>query len=225
MTVTCRDIIKDAYDESDIIGAHREPNSREATLGLRRLNTVLDELVGMGVGEKLSELEVSTDVTLAVNTRAVVNGLGGALTIALPDAPSDGSRVQILDADAAFATYNVTIARNGRLLEGLAADITAATAGYSRTWLYRADLASWQAVEALSLEDDFPFPADTHQIFALLLAQRLGPPNGSALAPDSQMALARGLSRLRARYRQKVVTRADNGVLRLSRQAYVGGFR
>lgn len=221
MTITCREILRDAMEEIGGLAADQEPSSPEAVRGMRRLNGLINDLAGMGIGEPLQDVEVSTDTTLLVNSRAVVTDLGAAITLTFPDTPQDGARIQVVDAENAFATHHVTLARNGRLLEGVAANITASTAGYNRTWMYRADLGDWVYFNAaLDIADDLPFPADTAEVFVLLLAMRLAPGLGETLRPESTASLTRGMSRLRARYRQRIVTRADNGVLRMSRQAY-----
>ena len=47
----------------------------------------------------------------------------GAFTVTLPAAPADNQRVTILDHKSNFATANLTIARNGKLIMGLAEDM------------------------------------------------------------------------------------------------------
>jgi hypothetical protein len=198
---TCREIVRAAYEEiGALVGS--EPDARDGELGMRRLNALIAGLCGMGIGEALEDVEVVGDVELAINTRAVTTV--GGVTLRLPRAPQDGSRVQIVDAGADFSASPVTVARNGRLLEGVAAGLTAGTAGYSRTWFYRADLADWRRVdESLGLSDAFPFPAATEEAFTLLLAVRLAPVSGPSLPAESQAVVQRALSSLRARYRQR----------------------
>lgn len=219
---TCRDIIQAAYEELGALGGNA-PTAADSAIGMRRLTALMNGLAGMGIGEPLKDLVVDTETTdaLPINTRAVVTT--GGLTIYLPDEPCDGTRIQVIDAGADFSGDSVTIDRNGRLLEGSAANITAATEGYSRTWFYRADLADWTYWdEALALEDTFPFPAATEDAFAIILAYRLSPSNGLAMTAESQAALQRAASTLRTRYRQTRVVYAEPAALRLGRQAFGG---
>lgn len=220
---TCREIVRAAFEEYGGVAQGEEPSAAEARFALVRLNALLAGLAGMGVGEPLADAAVSSSGTLEANRRAVVTGLAGPIVLTLPAAPQNGARVQLVDAEGAFAAKPVTLARNGRKLEGAASDLVCNTAGFSRTWMYRADLADWRRVETLTLADDFPYPAETEEAFTLLLALRLAPRDGMALSAESQAALRRGMSGLRARYRQRTAVRADEGVLRLSRQAFGRG--
>lgn len=220
MTVTCSDIVEGAYLELNAISAGRNMTGAQAARGMTLLGDLLGEMAGMAIGAKLRDAAYDTDATLAINTRAVVSGHAAALTLTLPAEPQDGSRVQVLDAGAAFAARPVTIARNGRLLEGSEANVTANTNGYSRTWMYRADLADWRVVSDLALADEFPYPRDTHSAFKLILAFRLAPRDGIAFQTESQVALNRAVTRLRTRYRQRVSTPVDSALLRLSTQTY-----
>lgn len=208
---TCREIVRAAYEEiGALVGT--EPDARDGELGMRRLNALIAGLCGMGIGEPLADLFVSESRALPSNCRAVV-GAGG-LTLALPAEPQDGCRVGVVLAGSG----PVTLARNGRLLEGAAADLTVAS---RRTWFYRADLGDWRAVdEALSLGDDFPFPAATEEAFTVLLALRLAPAAGPSLPAESQTVVQRALSTLRTRYRQKARTDAESAVLRRAVQAH-----
>jgi hypothetical protein len=220
---TCREIVRAAYEEINaLVGS--EPDARDGELGMRRLNALIAGLSGMGIGEPLTDLEVAESRELPINCRAVTTA--GGLVLTLPRRPQNGSRVQIIDAGADFSSDPVMVARNGRLLEGAAADLVANSAGFSRTWFYRADLADWRVVdEALRLEDDFPFPAATEDAFTVLLALRLAPPTGPGLTPESQAAVQRAVSSLRSRYRQTVRTAAEGAVLTRSAQAYPAAWR
>lgn len=54
----------------------------------------------------------------------LVNTSGGAVTATLDASPATGALVAFIDVAGSFATYNLTIARNGNKIEGSAADWT-----------------------------------------------------------------------------------------------------
>jgi len=70
-------------------------------------------------------LEVDWSVITSATNAATRNGYlcdtsAGIFTLTLPAAPSVGDRILIKDAGGAFALYNLTIARNGKLICGFA---------------------------------------------------------------------------------------------------------
>ena len=67
-------------------------------------------------------VEVSTNQTLAVNTRYEIDFTSGPLTLTLPAAPTDNQYVHFYKA--AGDTTSSTIARNGNTIMGLAEDLT-----------------------------------------------------------------------------------------------------
>lgn len=216
---TCRDIITRSMQEGGIVSLGEDPTAAESAAGLTRLNTVVASAFGNSVGEGLGEVTLAESDEIDANTRAVVSGRSAAITITLPEAPSNGARVQIIDADGTFDTYAVTVARNGRKLEGAYADLSLTTEGLNRAWLYRADLADWVRISTLALNDTFPFPVEHEDAFVLELALRMSPTFGTSLSAESAAAHRSAMRRLRAAYRQRVVVAADLAVLNLSVQS------
>ena len=87
----------------------------------------------------------STD-TIAAGSYASIDTSGGAVTITLPGSPANGDKVGFLDATGSFATNNLTIARNGNNIMGLAEDLTVSTnyASFILTWI--SALSDWRIV-------------------------------------------------------------------------------
>ena len=90
---------------------------------------------------------VVTSATTMVSGRGYfVNMTSGVITMTLPASPSIGDYVQVIDAyNLCSASNNMTIARNGKPIDGATADLTIDTAGAaftlvfcdnSRGWLY-----------------------------------------------------------------------------------------
>lgn len=67
---------------------------------------------------------------------------GGSFTITLPATPNIGSQVVVVDG-AAWGTNNLTIARNGSTIEGLAEDMILDISGAAVTFIY--DGTTWEA--------------------------------------------------------------------------------
>lgn len=216
---TCRDIITRSMQESGIVALGETPAAAESSAGLTRLNAIIASAFGNSVGEGLSDLTLAVSDEIDGNTRCVVTGRTAAITITLPEAPQNGARVQIIDADGTFDTYSVTVARNGRKLEGAYANLTLSTEGLNRTWLYRGDLADWVRVSELGLNDDLPFPLEHEDAFVIELAIRMNPVFGASLSPESLAAHQTAMRRLRAAYRQTRIVSAEAAVLNLSTQA------
>ncbi len=216
---TVRKIITQALEELGVARNDRTFRARDGDVALERLQSIVSGIFGQGVGEGLADQSITSAETVLSNVRAVVGDHSAAFTITLPEAPYDGARFQLIDAASQFATRAITVAPNGRLIEGATASITANTAGFNRTWFYRGDLADWKRITTLAMNDEFPFPVEFDDAFAIQLAVRLAPRFGKALSAESVAASQRAMGGLRARYRQKVIVRADNAVLRLSAQA------
>ena len=221
---TVREIITQSLEEIAVARNDRTIRSRDGTMALERLNVLVPAIFGQGVGEQLSGTAPTSAETVLPNTRAIVSGQTAAFTLTLPLNPQDGARFSLVDGGAAFATYPVTVARNGRLLEGSAANLTANTNGYNRTWFFRADLADWKRITTLAMADEFPFPPEFDDAFVIGLALRLTPRYRATMSNESAIAMQRAMNGLRARYRQTVNTSCDLGVLNLSTQTYDNGW-
>lgn len=62
---------------------------------------------------------ISTNITLAAANRYLVN-TSAARSLTLPATPAVGDEIQIFDASGTAATNNITILRNGNLINGVA---------------------------------------------------------------------------------------------------------
>ncbi len=65
----------------------------------------------------------TTTYTATAGDRLLANSSGGAFTITLPASPSVGNEIEICDPTGSWATYNVTVARNGSNIESTASDL------------------------------------------------------------------------------------------------------
>jgi hypothetical protein len=76
-----------------------------------------------------------------------VNTTSGAITLTLPATPSAGDIVGFNDYARTFATNNLTIARNGSNIQGVATDIIISTNGQSSMFVYVDSTQGWVPTE------------------------------------------------------------------------------
>ena len=97
---------------------------------------------------------VDWDTTPKTATFTAVNGTGyfcnttaGAFNITLPISPTAGDIVALKDYNGTFATYNLTIDRNGSNLNGASSNFAISTANTSMTLVYVDSTEGWIPVE------------------------------------------------------------------------------
>jgi len=71
------------------------------------------------------------------------NTTGGAFNLTLPASPSIGDFVSFIDYAGTFDTYNLTVARNGKNIQGAAADLTVSTERAANTLVFVDDTQGW----------------------------------------------------------------------------------
>ena len=69
-----------------------------------------------------------------------------AFTITLPSAPSVGDEIHILDSAANFDSANLTVARNGKKIQGLTADLTLTTENTGIGLVFMSDTYGWRVL-------------------------------------------------------------------------------
>ena len=72
-----------------------------------------------------------------------VNTTGGAITATLPASPTQGDEIAFIDYAGTFDTNNLTIARNGKPIQGDASDLTVATERAGLTLVFVDDTQGW----------------------------------------------------------------------------------
>lgn len=87
---------------------------------------------------------VSTSTTVDSFEQCFVNTSGGAVTLTLPAAPSLGDVIRFFDITKTFDTNNLTIARNAKLIQGDAANMTVNIEGAAFELVYSGDTYGWR---------------------------------------------------------------------------------
>ena len=72
-----------------------------------------------------------------------VNTTSGAITMTLPASPSIGDEVSVIDYAGTFDTNNLTVDRNGKPIQGSAADLTVSTERAGFTLVFVDDTQGW----------------------------------------------------------------------------------
>ena len=85
----------------------------------------------------------TTTYTAAAGEGIFANTTGGAWTLTLPSSPSAGDFVSVIDYAGTFDTNNLTIARNGKKIQGSAADLTVGTERAGLTLVFVDDTQGW----------------------------------------------------------------------------------
>lgn len=86
---------------------------------------------------------ISTNTNLAAGVRYFVTS-ASALTLTLPASPSVNDQIDIFDASGNASTYNITVARNGKLLNGTAGNLIIDVNGGWFTLVFTGNTYGWK---------------------------------------------------------------------------------
>ncbi len=91
----------------------------------------------------VAPLSISANTNLLAKKRYFVTS-ASALTLTLPASPALNDEIQIVDASGNASTYNITVARNGRLINGNAGNLIIDNNGGWYTLLYTGSTYGWK---------------------------------------------------------------------------------
>jgi len=91
----------------------------------------------------ISPVSISANTNLLAKKRYFVTS-ASALTLTLPASPTLNDEIQILDASGNASTYNITVARNGNLINGNAGNLIIDNNGGWYTLLYTGATYGWK---------------------------------------------------------------------------------
>jgi hypothetical protein len=185
MSTTLRDAIERAMRLNGSLAAGEHPNAEDMADAVTAANTMKAAWMGTIVGGRLTQQGVAGAQAQAENGGEYVIPPGAAFQLTAPADPRSGARFAAVDAGADFATWNLTVVPNRRLIEGGTGDLVISTDGDNRAWWYRGDTGGWVreapwADENATLE----FPDALTAYFPYLLAVVIAAEFGSDLRAD-----------------------------------------
>jgi hypothetical protein len=86
---------------------------------------------------------VTSSLTVVSKNGYFVNTSGGVITATLPASPTIGDFISFVDYNATFDTNNLTIARNGKPIQGLAEDLTVNQERAALTLVFTDNTQGW----------------------------------------------------------------------------------
>lgn len=98
-----------------------------------------------GIGKTVGQYyEISANTTAVAGRYYFINTTSGAVTLTLPASATMGDTVRVIDGANSFDTNNLTIARNGHVIMGDAANMTVDTEGASFDLVYYNSTHGWK---------------------------------------------------------------------------------
>jgi hypothetical protein len=102
---------------------------------------------GAGGSSALTWNIASSNATMVANNGYFVDTSGGAKTMTLPTSATLGDTIRINDLAGSFATYNLTIARNGHKIQGIADNLLVDADQSSFGLVYSNSTYGWKVLE------------------------------------------------------------------------------
>jgi hypothetical protein len=112
---------------------------------LNSVNTYTQAEITSYLANKKTEISsaISSATTLAAGYRYFVTS-ASALTLTLPASPSVNDQIDIFDASGNASTYNITVARNGKLINGNAGNFIIDVNGSWYTLVFTGNTYGWK---------------------------------------------------------------------------------
>lgn len=158
MSLLPRDVMKRAYRKLGGLASGDDPAAEEGADLFMALNGMMRSLLGTVIGPRLSPQPMTGSIQAENGgVYQATNTFPSVLTA--PPNPKSGSRFGVADTASNFGLYALTVNRNGRLLEGAAANVVLNTNGAARTWFFNGETANWvREADLATLDTAFPYP-------------------------------------------------------------------
>ncbi|MGI8839954.1 MAG: hypothetical protein ACR2F8_04085 [Caulobacteraceae bacterium] len=209
---TVRDIIKRAGRLNGALATGDDPTSDEMNDAILALNTMKRALFGTVIGVRLSPQDATGSSAQAENG-GEYQIPAAVFTLTAPANPRSGARFGAVDANLAFAADNCTVARNGRLLEGTAANLVLTANGDNRRWWFRGDTGNWiREADYVSPDDAIEFPEALAAYLPNMLAVAVAAEYGVDLRPDIVAGAAEGRQAFARQYARRGRNQADKPI-------------
>ena len=94
-------------------------------------------------GTAWQAVSAASTINVAAGNGYFLNTTGNAITATLPASPTLGDEISFADYAGTFDSYNLTVARNGKNIQGAAADLTVATERAGFTLVFTDNTQGW----------------------------------------------------------------------------------
>ena len=94
-------------------------------------------------GTAWQAVSAASTISVASGNGYFLNTTGNAITATLPASPTLGDEISFADYAGTFDSYNLTVARNGKNIQGAAADLTVATERAAFTLVFTDNTQGW----------------------------------------------------------------------------------
>jgi len=207
MSLTVRDVIKRSNRLMGALATGDDPSADELADALISYNSMVRAMFGTIIGPRLSALTAAESLT---GEPGGLYQVGSApITLTLPAQPRNGARIGVVDANLALAANPCTVSRNGRLLEGAAANLTLDTDGESRIWFFRGDTGNWVREADAVVDEPACFPDPLAAYLPDMLAVYLAGEFGSDIRPDVVAKALEGRQAFARAYARRGRNQAD----------------
>lgn len=207
---TVRDVIKRAARLNGAIATGDDPSSDEMNDAMLCLNTMKRALFGTVIGVRLSPQDCTGLAAKQAENGGEYQIPGTLFTLTAPTNPRSGARFGVVDANLNFATNNCTVTRNGRLLEGAAANVVLSVVADNRRWWFRGDTGNWiREADYVTPDDAIEFPESLSAYLPNMLAVAFAAEFGADLRPDIVAGAAEGRQAFARQYARRGRNQAD----------------
>ena len=120
-------------------------NAPASTLDVTGSVRISGDLTLTGGNLKTKWVTKTSNYSAVSGDQLVIDTTSGVVTITLPASPTVGDRVAFIDGGGnnGFASYSLTIGRNGSKINKLTADLTVSTQGAAFTLVYTGSNRGW----------------------------------------------------------------------------------
>ena len=131
-----------SVDNVHLAGSIENAKLSNSSFTLNGVTVNLGDTTSIAAGTDWQAVK-TTGFTAVASEGYFVNTTSGAITMTLPASPSIGDEVSVIDYAGTFDTNNLTVDRNGKPIQGSAADLTVSTERAGFTLVFVDDTQGW----------------------------------------------------------------------------------
>lgn len=209
-----REIIKDAYRETNLLPIDQALSAPEEAEGFNALIRIIDSSFGNEIGEELQPV-LDESVELLQDNKILLLTPTSLSTYKFPKNPKNGSRISVVDSTRNSLANPVTLDGNGKTIEGSLTS-TVNAEGMTKTWFYNKEQGNWALLSPLTVSSESILPSRFDDYFIIALAMRINPRNGAAIDQQSIMRFREVKRKLQAEYRFTTQAKVEDALLNLT---------